>query len=68
MNLSQLDIPIDKITQLYFYGAGCGSTEKSDIMKTLLQSVFSCADNIFTLIYWLLLVHCCIKMKVLLVF
>ena len=42
--LSQLDIPFDKITELHFYGAGCGSSEKSDIMQTVLQSVFSCAD------------------------
>ena len=28
--LSQLDIPFDKITELHFYGAGCGSSEKSD--------------------------------------
>ena len=42
--LSQLDIPFDKITELHFYGAGCGSSEKSDLMKTVLQSIFICAD------------------------
>ena len=42
--LSQLEIPFDKITELHFYGAGCGSSEKSDIMQTVLQSTFSCAD------------------------
>ena len=47
IQLSQLDIPFDKITELHFYGAGCGSSEKSDIMKSILQSVFICADVIF---------------------
>ena len=42
--LSQLEISFDKITELHFYGAGCGSYEKSNIMQTVLQSVFSCAD------------------------
>ena len=42
--LSQLEIPFDKITELHFYGAGCGSSEKSDFMQTALQSVFICAD------------------------
>ena len=42
--LSQLNIPFDKIIELHFYGAGCGSSEKSDKMQTVLQSIFSCAD------------------------
>jgi len=42
--LLQLDIPFDKVVELHFYGAGCGSSEKSDIMQTVLQSIFSCAD------------------------
>lgn len=42
--LSQLDIPFNNITELHFYGAGCGSSEKSAMMQTLLESVFSSAD------------------------
>ena len=30
--LLQLDIPFDNVLELHFYGAGCGSSEKSDIM------------------------------------
>ena len=38
-------IPLaEKVMEVHFYGAGCGSSEKSENMQTVLQSVFSCAD------------------------
>lgn len=42
--VAQLAIPFERITELYFYGAGCGSAEKSDQMLSVLKSIFSHAN------------------------
>lgn len=39
-SLNQLDLPFEKVLKVYFYGAGCGTTEKSDLMKSILQKIF----------------------------
>ena len=50
-SLNQLDLPFEKITELHFYGAGCGSTEKSDIMQSYCNLLSVVKILIFTLIY-----------------
>ena len=43
-SITSLKIPFNKITQLYFYGAGCSSLEKSNFVKSILKSIFVFAD------------------------
>jgi len=42
--ISQLEIPYESVKKLYFYGAGCASSEKSDFMQGILKSIFTNAD------------------------
>jgi N-acetylglucosamine kinase-like BadF-type ATPase len=42
--ISQLEIPYESVKKLYFYGAGCTSTEKSEFMRTILKSIFTKAE------------------------
>mgnify|MGYP006239520107 CR=1 FL=1 len=43
-SITSLKIPFSKITQLYFYGAGCSSLEKSKFVTSVLKSIFVFAD------------------------
>lgn len=38
-----IDLPIDKITEINYYGAGCNAAEKVKIIKTAMETVFKSA-------------------------
>jgi len=42
--VSQLDLDFSSINKVFFYGAGCGSTEKANAFKKVLKTIFTYAE------------------------